>query len=498
MVIWVTPYIVMAVYHSYFIQILIIRWRKWLTKNYLNNWLARSTYYHMQVLSDGTDNPDQRISEDLQSFAERTLSLFIGLVSSITTLCAFIVMLWNLSSHLALPLFGHLVVIPGYLVWMALIYSVMGTVVISWVGRHLIPLRFQQEKVNADFRFSLVRLRENSESIALYRGEGKEKTLFLERFSDVFKNFIQLAKRNKKLNWWSYGYGQAAVVFPIIVAMPAYFAKVIQIGAIMQISSAFGQVQNALSFIVNAFGELAIWHAVTDRLRFFQKAMKDVNVLHDNNYKIIRKNESNLNVQNLNVGLPNGTELLHDLNFKLNHGQKLIVTGASGSGKSTLIRALANIWPFGEGSIGLSEKEIVLFLPQKPYLPIGNLRDVILYPYGDEKISDEEVKKALTLAGLPQLCDSLKEVKLWSHILSLGEQQRLAFARIFLQKPNWVFMDEATASLDETAEGILYETLIKELPETAIASVGHRSSLLAFHDRQLNIVGNGKWELNDL
>ena len=491
----VIPYIIAAVYQTYFTQMLQIRWRRWLTRRYLDAWLAQGTYYHMQVLGDGTDNPDQRISEDLSSFSSQTLNLAIGLLSSITTLAAFLAMLWGLSSQVAIPWHGGKFVIPGYLVWVALIYAVIGTVLVASVGRPLIKFQFNQERFNADFRFSLMRLRENSESVALYGGERREKEHFLARFVNIFDNFRQIMRRTRRLNWWVSGYGQAAIIFPVLVSMPAYFAKVIQIGAIMQISSAFGQVQGALSYIVNSYTDLAAWHAVVDRLRFFQQAMNKVRDIHQTHYKIARRNGPCLRVSSLDVSLPDGRLLLRKLNVDLNPGGRLLIMGPSGSGKSTLIRALANIWPFGEGVVELPEGDTVLCLPQKPYLPLGSLRDVLIYPFGDPAMADTEILAALDLAGLSALSGRLSETRLWSQVLSLGEQQRLAFARLFLQRPRWIFMDEATSAIDEPGEAVLYETLIRELPNAGIVSVGHRSSLIAFHETRLVFEGEGRWRM---
>jgi len=497
-VILVVPYIIAAVYQTYLTQMLQIRWRRWLTERYLGSWLARSTYYHMQVLGDGTDNPDQRIADDLTSFTSQTLNLVIGVLSSVTTLAAFLAMLWGLSAHVPIPWHGAKIVIPGYLVWAAVIYSLAGTVLTALVGRPLINLNFNQERYQADFRFSLVRLRENSESVALYGGEAREREHFLARFANVFGNFWQIMRRTRRLNWWVSGYGQAAVIFPILVSLPAYFAKLIQIGSIMQISSAFGQVQGALSFIVNSYTGLASWHAVVDRLRFFEQAMNEIKVIRETHHKVVRSDGPRLRVTHLNVRLPDGRELVRDLNLDLDRGGRMIIMGPSGSGKSTLVRALAGIWPFGDGGVQLPERDLALFLPQKPYLPLGSLRDVLLYPFGDAATADDVIGSALSLAGLPVLSDRLADSRLWAQVLSLGEQQRLAFARIFLQRPAWIFMDEATSALDEPAEGQLYLTLIRELPRTAIVSVGHRSSLIVFHESRLVIQGEGHWQVEAL
>lgn len=494
----VTPYIIAAVYQTYLTQMLQIRWRRWLTKRYLDSWLSRATYYHMQVLGDGTDNPDQRISQDLDEFSSQTLNLIIGIISSVTTIVAFISMLWGLSYEVALPIGGHSVVIPGYLVWMAVIYSFFGTILIAIVGRRLIKLNFDQERFHADFRFSLVRLRENSESVALYRGEAHERDRFLERFGELFANFWRIMRRTRRLNWWASGYGQAAVVFPILVSLPAYFAKAFQIGTIMQISSAFGQVQGAFSFIVNSYTNLASWHAVVDRLRFFERSMQEIGKIRETQALIDHKKGEFLELHDLNVRIPDGRELLHGLELEVRAGERLLIAGPSGSGKSTLVRTLAGIWPFGEGSVVLPDSNEVLFMPQKPYLPLGTLRDILLYPYGDPSTNDDDLRKVLERARLTELFKHLNESRMWAQVLSLGEQQRLAFGRIFLQRPRWIFMDEATSAIDEAGESRLYEALISELPETTIVSVGHRSTLLAFHDTRLMIEGGGAWQLEPI
>ncbi|MBU2826997.1 MULTISPECIES: ABC transporter ATP-binding protein/permease [Acidithiobacillus] len=491
-----TLYIVAAVSQTFFTQMLEIRWRRWLTKHYLDAWLAKSTFYHMQVLGDGTDNPDQRISEDLASFTGQTLNIVIGLLSSVTTLAAFVFMLWNLSAMITIPWQGSLYTIPGYLVWAALIYSIFGTILAALIGRPLISLNFNQERFQADFRFSMMRLRENSESIALYGGEAEEHHHFLQRFANVYANYWRIIWRSMRLNWWVSGYGQAAIIFPILVSLPAYFVnRAIGIGGLQQIAAAFGQVQGALSFIVSSYGSLANWHAVVDRLRFFERSMDEVRIIRETHYQIERKDGPRLLVKDLNVRLPDGRELIHRLDMDVQRGQRLLIMGPSGSGKSTLVRALAGIWPFGEGVVQMPQGDRPLFLPQKPYLPLGTLRDVLVYPFGVPGVSDVQLQQVLHLVAMDALVDKLEDARLWSHVLSLGEQQRLAFARILLQKPQWVFLDEASSALDEPAEDALYHMLVEVLPETAIISVGHRSSLLRHHQYCLRLQGDGCWHL---
>jgi len=489
----VVPYIVAAVYQTYLTQMIQIRWRRWLTRRYVGSWLERGTYYQMQVFGDGTDNPDQRISEDLATFSFQTINLLIGVISAVTTLAAFVSMLWGLSSHVAIPWHGGRIWIPGYLVWAAAAYAACGTVVTAVLGRRLIHLNFDQERFNADFRFSLVRIRENSESIALYGGEPREREHLLARFTEVFRNFWRIMRRTRRLNWWVSGYGQAAVIFPVLVSLPAYFARAIQIGSIMQISSAFGQVQSALSFIVNSYSDLASWHAVVDRLRYFHHAMARVQAARKEQARLERVRGPTLRLRGLDVRLPEGRTLIHDLDLDLEAGQRLLVMGPSGSGKSTLLRTLAGIWPFGEGRLEVPDPRGVLFLSQRPYLPLGTIRDALLYPLGDPSVTDRQLREVLADAGLGRLASSLSEVRAWSLVLSLGEQQRLAFGRVLLQRPAWLFMDEATSAIDEPMERTLYERLMQTLPGTAVVSVGHRSSLLGFHDRRLTLDGSGGW-----
>ncbi|HET6450918.1 MAG TPA: ABC transporter ATP-binding protein/permease, partial [Spirochaetia bacterium] len=432
------------------------------------------------------------------TLTSQTLNLAIGLLSSITTLAAFLSMLWGLSAAAAIPFHGGKLVIPGYLVWVAAVYAVIGTVLVASVGRPLIRLQFNQERFNADFRFSLVRLRENSESVALYSGEPRERQGFLVRFASIFGNFRQIMRRTRRLNWWISGYGQAAVIFPVLVSMPAYFAKAIQIGTIMQISSAFGQVQSALSFIVNSYTDLAAWHAVVDRLRFFQQAMERAENIRAVHQGIVRRDGRCLSASHVDVSLPDGRLLLRQLSFEVRPGERLLITGPSGSGKSTLIRALAGIWPFGSGIVEAPRGDVLLCLPQKPYLPLGSLRDVLIYPFGDPASADDAIHAALRLAGMVAVSGLLSESRPWSQILSLGEQQRLAFARLFLQRPAWILMDESTSSLDEPAEAALYQALLLELPRAGIISVGHRSSLAAFHAERLAIGPAGSWHLQEI
>jgi vitamin B12/bleomycin/antimicrobial peptide transport system ATP-binding/permease protein len=473
-----------------------IKWRSWMTEHYLDNWLNKQNYYRLQLLNNSTDNPDQRISEDIKMFVSSTLTLSLGVLKATVTLFSFIVILWGLSGSLALP-FGHSkIMIPGYMVWAAIGYAVIGTWITSKIGRPLVGLNFDQQRYEADFRFSLVRLRENSESIAFYRGEQQEQANFADRFKKVFGNFRALMLRQKKLTWFTSGYSQIAIIFPFLVAAPRFFSKQIQLGGLVQTASAFGKVQDALSFFVDSYSSLAEWQAVINRLEGFSNNIELVRNSSENSLiQVTYSSAPSLIVSGLQVDLPNGSSLLDNLEFSLNKGDTLLIAGPSGSGKSTLMRTLAGIWPFAKGCISIPQGESVLFLPQKPYLPLGTLRDTLLYPHGAGWVSDEPLKEVMTLCKLNELLDKLDSVEDWSHLLSLGEQQRIAFARVLLQRPKWLFLDEATSALDEPTECAMYRLLQEQLQDSAIISVGHRHTLLDYHRMRLHIDGMGKWSL---
>ena len=486
-------YIMIAVYAIYLRQMLQIKWRTWMTNNYLRAWMGGQTYYKLQV---ATDNPDQRISEDIGQFVNLSLALLIDFLKQLSTLAAFGVVLWNLSGSFTFTLGGTEIVIAGYMFWFSLIYSGVGTVLAHKVGRKLIALNFDQQRYEADFRFSMMRVRENSESIAFYRGEPAEMEGFDLKFSNVIKNYWQLMKKTKHLNFYANGYGQLAVIVPLIMAYPRYFAKEIQLGGLMQISSAFGRVQDALSFFVNSYDTLSTLAAVINRLAGFTEHMDDAKKIQSN---VTTATAPELKISALNVSLPTGRELLRKLSLELQNAKALIVTGSSGCGKSTLLRTLAGIWSHASGEISLPQNSRVMFLPQKPYLPLGTLRRALIYPLAEKNSPpDEKLKATLRLVELPALVDKLDASDDWSRILSLGEQQRLAFARVLLSAPDYLFLDEATSALDEPREIEMYELLREQLPKVTIVSVGHRSTLFKLHDVELNLDGAGNYKIREL
>ena len=492
-------YIIIAVYAIYLRQMLQIKWRVWMTNEYLANWMKRQVYYRLQVLRSDTDNPDQRISEDINQFVGLTLQLLIGFLKQMTTLAAFAVVLWNLSGAFTVPIGSHEFVIYGYMFWFSLVYSAAGTGLAHLVGRKLIGLNFDQQRYEADFRFNMMRVRENSESIAFYGGESPELVGFRDRFALVIKNFWQLMHQTKLLNFYVNGYAQLAVIVPLILAAPRYFGGEMQLGGLMQTISAFGRVQDALSFFVESYDSFAQLAAVIRRLSGFTEHIEEVSEIKGD----VRRGEQQdkaLSLEELQVSLPSGKKLLENCSIQLPLGSRLLVTGLSGCGKSTLLRTLAGIWPYGKGTIQMPKDSRVLFLPQRPYLPLGSLRRALFYPMdvSESGETEEKLKRILGLVGLESLGDRLDQVDDWSRILSLGEQQRLAFARVLLVAPDWVFMDEASSALDEPREQELYELIKKELPMTSVVSVGHRSTLYAQHEMELKLAGDGSWKLQPI
>ena len=491
-------YIIMAVYAIYVKQILEIKWRTWMTSRYLDEWMHSQTYYRLQVLGgDGVDNPDQRISDDIGMFVNLTLSLFIGLLKQVSTLVAFVVILWQLSGALDIPVGDTVLSVPGYMVFVTLIYSVVGTWLAHKVGRSLIGLNYDQQRYEADFRFSMVRVRENSESIAFYGGEGPEMQNFQERFGMVIRNFWALMKRTKLLNFYVNGYAQLAVIVPILMSAPKYFSGDMQLGGFIQTLSAFGRVQDALSYFVEAYDTIAQYVAVIRRLGGFTGHMEDAENMQASFGFASRDDINGLVLQDVQVELPDGRRLFEGLSLAVPAGKYLLVSGNSGCGKSTLLRALAGIWPYGCGNVSLPSGWRSMFLPQRPYLPLGSLRRAIYYPQPVPEKEAADLGELLERFGIGRLADRLDEVDDWSRILSLGEQQRLAFIRILLFRPDIVFLDESTSAMDEQREAEAYDILKELLPEMAVVSVGHRSTLFKKHDKKLQLTGSG-WQLSPL
>jgi vitamin B12/bleomycin/antimicrobial peptide transport system ATP-binding/permease protein len=479
--------ILIYVYSVYLNQMLQIRWRRWLTGHFVKNWLADRAYYHIslnQGVSSIVDNPDQRISEDLNSFTNNTLSLGLNFISNVVTLFSFIFVLYAISG--SVKLFG--ITIPGYMVYVAILYSVFGTFLTHMIGRKLVPLTFNQQRVEANFRYGLIRVRENPEAVALYGGENEEQITLGERFVAVFENFWAIMRRTKALNFFTYGFNQVASIFPVLVALPRYFSHQIALGGLTQIANVFGQVQGAFSWFVSSYQGLVTWRATVSRLHGFQEAVAAARLAASNGPRLGQPG-AGLTFNNLTLTLPDGRRLLDNASLSLPPGQPVILTGASGIGKSTLFRAIAGIWPFGDGEI-TPPTGTVLFLPQRPYFPLGNLKRSVVYPAQEQDFSDDTVRAALEAVELGWLASRLQDADNWGQILSGGEQQRLALARALLIKPDWLFLDEATSALDAPLTARVQAMLDTKLPNTTIVSITHRD-LVKPSQRHLSLAGGG-------
>lgn len=490
-------HIAFAVYSYYLQQRLALRWRKWMTKNYLAKWTGQQMYYRLEMFSQGTaDNPDQRISEDINLFTARTLSFMSGLLRSATTIVCFIFVLWNLSEILSFSAAGQEFHIYGYLVWTALAYSVLGTWITHKVGHRLVSLNYLQQKLEADFRFSMVRLRETAESVAFYNGAAKEEAFLSNRFMTLLRNTLFIIKKQKQLSWLTNSYAQIAIIFPFVVAVPRYLSQNISLGGLMQIANCFGKVQDAMSYFVDVYASLAEWQSCAERLLSFDKHIAAIEKeTEEKSGSLVREETPDrLRLTDVTISVPaidenkRTREIISSASCTIRLGEHVILKGPSGSGKSTLLRTLAGFWPYVKGHISMPAPSEMMFIPQKPYIPMGTSAEAASYP---QETADKELLFPLLMeCGLSHLMEKPDTEADWSHILSLGEQQKLAFVRVFLRKPKWVFLDEATSAMDEETEEKMYR-LLTALPGTTVISIGHRSTLDKWHDRVLRIT-NGK------
>lgn len=479
------------VYKQYLQQMLEIEWRAWLTERYISAWLGDQTYYRLELEQREADNPDQRIAEDIRLFTAQSLGLGLGVLSSIVTVATFVNILWALSGALSFSLGSYALTIPGYMVWAAVLYALAGTLITHVFGRALIGTNYQHERVEADLRCYLVRLRDNAERIALYHGEASESRALMSRFQAIRLNWRDIMRIGKRLTFMTAGYSQLAFIFPFIVAAPRYLAGALTLGQLMQMAAAFNTLRAALSWFVDSYNALAAWKASVDRLLSFKESLdrhKSVTQAQPTLAAQARE-RAGFAVESLDIGLPNGTPLLRNVRFRLARGERVLIQGACGSGKTMLLRSLAGIWPHASGIVHWSRGTTALFLPQKPYLPLGTLKDVVCYPELPDRWSDEALANALTVVGLEPFVESLSQNANWSLLMSPGQQQRLALARALLVEPEWLFLDEATSSLDEDAEAEIYALFGRLLPHTAVVSIGHRPQLIELHDKQ--------WIIND-
>ena len=480
-------HIAFSVYAYYLQQTLALRWRQWLTRSYLSQWTSHQMYYRMEIFAKGeADNPDQRISEDINLFTSQTLAFMSGLLRTITTIFCFIFVLWGLSEPLPLTVGGETYHIYGYLVWTALVYSVVGTWITHKVGHRLVSLNFIQQKLEANFRYAMVRLRETAESVAFYEGAERENHILGQRFQDLVGNTIYIIKKQKQLSWLTNSYGQIAIIFPFVVAAPRYLSKNISLGGLMQVANCFGKVQESMSYFVDVYASLAAWQSCAERLLSFDEHMHHIYEETEEKGKALCQKEScdALQLEEVEVGLPTGRILLSHVNCTIHPGERIIIKGPSGRGKSTLLRVLAGFWPYAKGTMKLPPKKETMFIPQRPYMPMGTLLEAACYP--ENEVSREKVETLLMDCGLSHLVENLETEGDWSHILSLGEQQKLAFVRVFLRKPKYVFLDEATSAMDEETENRLYGRLVS-IPGITVISVGHRSTLDRWHTRVMEL-----------
>lgn len=497
-------YILIAVYRFYITQLLELRWRRWMTDAYSARWLANQAYYRLELTryqaGDGAhaDNPDQRIHEDLNMFTSYTVSLSMGLLNAVVTLVSFVGILWSLSGDFAFTWQGTDYAIPGFMVWMAVIYAAAGSVISHYIGRPLIALNYEQQRREADYRHMLVRTREYSDAVALDRSEAWQQHSLGQRFGAVLSNALALIHAKKRLTWFTVGFNQLAVVFPFIVAAPRFFSGAIQLGQLMQIASAFGRVQDSLSWFVDNYAGLASWRATTDRLTRFDDAMAQADATphgtRDEAQPLGSETHSGWHVSGLVLSLPSGRELGAPVNIDIAPGERIWIHGPSGCGKSTLLRTLAGVWPWSSGTVTrpTNAQEDAMFLPQRAYFPNGSLRQALAYPLPADAYDDATLLSALDSAMLPELKARLDESAAWGQLLSGGEQQRLALARVFLKQPRWLFLDEATSALDEATEATIYQRVMDwaQTSRAAVVSVAHRPQVGPFHERTFRMSEN--------
>ena len=470
-------------------QSFVIRLWEDLNARFLGDWLGDRVYHRSRFSPTQVDNPDQRIQEDITDFAKTSYSLSIGpsgAVSALVTIPSFTIVLWQLSGPLTV--FG--VEIPRAMTFIAFLYVIVATVFAFRIGKPLVRLNFLNQGLSAFYRYGLVRVRDNAENIAFSRGEPLERRTLDARFGDVIANYWRIVVRTLKFQGFNLAVSQVAVVFPIVIQAPRFFARAISLGDVQQTAQAFSQVHDALSFFRNAYDQFAAYRAVLDRLTGLLDADQEARQLP---VVDVTDRATGVVVRDLTVNKPDGETLVRDLSLELGRAESLLVTGRSGTGKTTLLRSLADLWPYSTGRVERPVGDGAVFLAQQPYLPLGTLRTALAYPGGAEAVSDDEAARVLRATSLAHLVDRVDDEELWWRTLSPGEQQRVGFARLLIARPAVVFLDEATAALDEGLEHDLYTLLRRELPDLVLVSVGHRSSLEAFHARRLDLEGAGAW-----
>ena len=486
---FIAGFSVAAALISYYLnQRFSINWIEWLNTELLEKWMDKRAYYKSQYIGNNLDNPDQRIQQDIQSYVKTTLSLSTGVIDAVTSMISYTILLWGLAGPMTL--LG--IEIPRAMVYLVFAYVIFTTLIAFWLGKPLIRLNFANEKLNANYRYSLIRVKEYAESIAFYAGEKVEKSRLYKQFRAVIDNMWDIVFRALKFSGFNLVVSQISVVFPLLIQVGRYFEKQIKLGDLMQTLQVFGKLHSNLSFFRNTYDSFAEYKATLDRLTGFHYS---VEAAQKQSKTDITDHPTDVIFQHLSVKSPMGKILIKNLNLTLTQGNSLLIQGQSGVGKTTLLRTIAGLWSYAEGKIFCPQHN-TLFLSQRPYLPQGNLLTALYYPDTTENVDLAKITRVLEQVQLAHLQDRLEQEQDWIRILSLGEQQRLAFARLLLHKPKVAFLDEASASLDEGMEHAMYRLIREELPNTTIISVGHRSTLVPLHQQQLELHTDGSWVFN--
>lgn len=473
-------------------QALMLDWRRWLVHRLQGRWLEGGRHYQLNFMPDAADNPDQRISENTRWATAMAVDLLVGLLGSILTLASFLGILWTLSGPLHMAFGANEFEIPGYMVWAALLYAVVGSVLTWFIGGPMVDINIRRNEAESNHRFALIRMRESSEGIALIRGEADEERGLKRAFGQVVTVMKDLYGSERRLMWLTSAYGMAAGVVPILVASPRYFAGAITLGVLMQITQAFLEVTRSLNWFVDKFPILADWRSHVERVAALEDTFDEAEAMEAEQRIMVTEGPDEqgreiLAFRDLQIGHADGNVVIQEANAEIKAGEKVLIVGESGTGKSTLFRAIAGLWPWGAGEIRIPPRDRMMFMPQRPYIPLGSLRAALAYPAAPKKFPDAALAAALERCGLPHLVPRLEEEERWDRVLSLGEQQRLAFARLLLHRPRWVFLDEATAALDEENQDVMMNLFREELAESALVSIGHRPGLDAYHDRTLHL-----------
>jgi putative ATP-binding cassette transporter len=485
----VVGFLFASTYRVWLRQRLEIRWRRVLTDHFLAQWMDAQAYCQVELRpGDAVDNPDQRVAEDVRNFVASALGLSLTLLSAIVTLVSFAGLLWTLSSAWHVGGERHYLQIPGFMMWVAILYAVIAMAITHRVGRRLVPLHFDRQRFEADFRFGLMRFRENSEAIAFARGEQVERGRAAQRFKGVAQNFLQLIRAQRNLSLTTGAIGELNGAVPLLLAAPGFFMGTLTLGGVAQTRFAYGQVSGALAWFINAYQEIAAWRASIERLLTLSDTIECSRERLARAEGLRLESDGALQLSDVTISRPDGVPLIRGASARVAPGERVAVLGPAGVGKTALFRAMVGMWPFGAGEIAVPRRERTLFLGARPYIPIGSLRAAVSYPAPEGSFPDAEIRRALAALGLEALAERLDESAHWEQVLSSAEEQRLALVRVLLQNPEWVFLDEATSALDENEERQVYETLARELPRAAVVTAVHRSSVIPFHPRRWTLV----------